>query len=130
MAIETIKLSEKERQQLITLKRKTKIENWNVLCRWALCLSLAEKSIPPHEELASDSSLEMTWKTFSGGKEEVYLALLRTRAHIDKVDISGDELGFFRIHLNRGISFLNSNTNNSITETVNNPSTIVSHSST
>ena len=108
MTIETIKLSEKERTQLITLKKKTKIENWNVLCRWALCMSLAEKSIPPHEELASDSSVEMTWKTFTGaGNEEIYLALLRERAHLDQIDISENELAFFRIHLNRGISFLN-----------------------
>jgi len=113
MAIETIKLSEKERTQLITLKKKTKIENWNVLCRWALCMSLAEKSIPPHEELASDSSVEMTWKTFTGaGNEEVYLALLRERAHLDQIDITENELGFFRIHLNRGISFLNSKISN------------------
>ena len=107
MTIETIKLSEKERTQLITLKKKTKIENWNVLCRWALCMSLAEKSIPPHEELSSDSSVEMTWKTFTGGNEEIYLALLRERAHLDNVDISENELDFFRTHLNRGISFLN-----------------------
>jgi len=113
MTIETIKLSEKERTQLITLKKKTKIENWNVLCRWALCMSLAEKSIPPHEELASDSSVEMTWKTFTGaGNEEIYLALLRERAHRDKIDISENEASFLRVHLNRGISFLNSKTSN------------------
>lgn len=120
MSIETIKLSEKERQQLITLKRKTKIENWNVLCRWALCLSLAEKSIPPHEELASDSSLEMTWKTFSGGKEELYISLLRERAYHDRIDIIENELSFLRIHLNRGISFLNSSSLYGITNLLKN----------
>lgn len=106
MSIETIKLSEKERQQLITLKRKTKIEHWNVLCRWALCMSLADKSIPPHEELASDSSLEMTWKTFTGGKEELYLSILRERIYKDGLNINNDEHKLIRTHINRGISFL------------------------
>ena len=70
--IETVKVSEKAKVQLITLKRKTGIQNWNVLCRWALCLSLAEKSIPPDENIVTDSSIEMTWPT--------------TAAHSDRLD--------------------------------------------
>ncbi|WP_435947067.1 DndE family protein [Dryocola sp. BD586] len=34
MSIDNVRLSEKAKQQLITLKRRTGIENWNVLCRW------------------------------------------------------------------------------------------------
>ncbi|MBT6051959.1 DNA sulfur modification protein DndE [Candidatus Peregrinibacteria bacterium] len=113
MAIESIRLSEKERLQLITLKKRTKIENWNTLCRWALCISLAEKSPPPHEELSSDSNIEMTWKTFTGGgNEEIYLALLKMRASQDEVVISNNELAYVRLHINRGISYLISTTTN------------------
>jgi len=43
--IETIRISEKGKQQLIQLKRKTGIDNWHTLCRWAFCISLAEPSI-------------------------------------------------------------------------------------
>lgn len=44
--IETVRVSEKAKVQLITLKRRTGIQNWNVLCRWALCSSLAESLNP------------------------------------------------------------------------------------
>ena len=79
--IDIVRVSEKGKIQLITLKRRTGIQNWNSLCRWALCVSLKEDSEPPNEEIPSDSSIEMTWKTFTGGDEEIYLALVKFRAH-------------------------------------------------
>ena len=69
--IDIIRLSEKQKQQLIVLKRRTGIENWNVLCRWALCLSLADPTEPPKEDIPTDSNVEMTWKTLTGGESEV-----------------------------------------------------------
>lgn len=107
MAIETIHLSEKAKTQLLTLKRKTGIQHWNVLCRWAFCASLAEGSIPPDEDIPSDSSVEMTWRTFGGTHAPIYLGLLRIRAKRDKFPLSqANELYYFRLHLHRGISYL------------------------
>jgi len=106
--IETVRLSEKAKSQLSTLKRKTGIQNWNVLCRWGFCLSLAEKSVPPEEIIPSDSSVEMTWKTFTGGREEIYWGLLLVRARRDGIRLEREALGkYFRLHLHRGISYLN-----------------------
>ncbi len=106
--IETVRLSEKAKTQLSTLKRKTGIQNWNVLCRWGFCLSLAEKSAPPDESIPSDSSVEMTWKTFTGGREEIYWGLLLVRARRDGIRLEREALGkYFRLHLHRGISYLN-----------------------
>jgi DNA sulfur modification protein DndE len=106
--IETVRLSEKAKTQLSTLKRKTGIQNWNVLCRWGFCLSLAEKSAPPEETIPSDSSVEMTWKTFTGGREEIYWGLLLVRARRDGIRLEREALGkYFRLHLHRGISYLN-----------------------
>lgn len=106
--IETVRLSEKAKTQLSTLKRKTGIQNWNVLCRWGFCLSLAEKSVPPEETIPSDSSVEMTWKTFTGGREEIYWGLLLVRAKRDGIRLEREALGkYFRLHLHRGISYLN-----------------------
>lgn len=106
--IETVRLSEKARQQLISLKRKTGIQNWNVLCRWAFCLSLAERSVPPREEIPSDSSVEMSWRVFTGGLENVYWGLLVVRAHRDGISPEREKLvECFRLHLHRGISYLN-----------------------
>ena len=105
--IETVRVSEKAKIQLITLKRRTGIQNWNVLCRWALCTSLAEKSEPPNEEIPSDSSIEMTWKTFSGGEEELYLALIQLRATKSGLHLERESMNrYFRLHLHRGISYL------------------------
>ena len=105
--IETVRVSEKAKIQLITLKRRTGIQNWNVLCRWALCTSLAEKSEPPNEEIPSDSSIEMTWNTFSGGEEELYLALIQLRATKSGLHLERESMNrYFRLHLHRGISYL------------------------
>jgi len=107
MAIETIHLSEKAKSQLLTLKRKTGILHWNVLCRWAFCTSLAEPSPPPDEEIPSDSSVEMTWKTFGGVYAPVYLGLLRERSKSDNYPLNdNNEIYYFRLHLHRGISYL------------------------
>ncbi len=105
--IETVRVSEKAKVQLITLKRRTGIQNWNVLCRWALCSSLAEKSEPPNEDIPSDSSIEMTWKTFTGGEEELYLALVQLRATKASIPLEKENVTrYFRLHLHRGISYL------------------------
>ncbi len=109
--IETVRLSEKARIQLITLKRRTGLQNWNVLCRWAFCVSLAEPSVPPKEEIPSDSSVEMSWKVFTGGAEDVYWSLLVVRAKRDSIPLDKDRLlEYFRLHLHRGISYLNGST--------------------
>jgi len=109
MNIETIRLSEAAKTKLVTLKRRTGVQHWNVLCRWAFCISLAEPSPPPFEDIPSDSSVEMSWKVFSGAFPELYLALLRERAHRDGVTLSHEnELAYFRLHLHRGISYLSS----------------------
>ncbi|PSU99253.1 DNA sulfur modification protein DndE [Photobacterium kishitanii] len=107
MSIETVRLSEKAKGQLVTVKKKTKIDNWNVLCRWALMLSLKEESIPPHEDIITNSNVEMTWKVFGGEFSDIYLAVLRQRIKKDFGKINEDELNYhFKLHLHRGISYL------------------------
>jgi DNA sulfur modification protein DndE len=108
--IESVRVSEKGKQQLIQIKRKTGIENWNALCRWALCLSLAEKSIPPEETIGNFSNIEMNWKTFCGGSEDIYSAIIRVRLYRDNVDTI-DYTKWFYVHLHRGISYLNRSCN-------------------
>jgi DNA sulfur modification protein DndE len=106
--IENVRISEKARNQLITLKKRTGIQNWNVLCRWALCLSLRETTPPPFENVIADSSVEMTWRTFTGGLENLYMALVISRAKKDGISLDKVELNnYFKLHLHRGISYLN-----------------------
>jgi len=70
-------------------------------------MSVAQKSVPPDENIPSDSSVEMTWKTFSGGDEDVYWGLLLVRAEQDGIEMKRTTLvHYFRLHLHRGISYL------------------------
>lgn len=107
MSIEIVRLSEKAKGQLITVKKNTKIDNWNVLCRWALMLSLKEESIPPHEDIVTNSNVEMTWKVFGGEFSDIYLAMLKQRIYLDYGKVDEDELYYhLKLHLHRGISYL------------------------
>jgi len=102
--IDIIRLSEKQKQQLITLKRKTGIENWNVLCRWALCKSLADPTVPPKEDIPSDSNVEMTWRTFAGSEHKIYESIVLFRS---KKDMVGENIhDFIKRHISRGLNSL------------------------
>lgn len=107
MPVEHIRLSRTARDQLITLKRRTGIDHWNVLCRWALCRSLAEDAPPPAARLPADSNVEMTWKVFAGPYGDELWALLRQRCHNDGLPLDDDTMAAqFRLHLHRGIGYL------------------------
>ncbi len=110
MAIEHIRLSQQAKDQLIKLKRVTGIEHWNVLCRWALCLSLAEQSVPPASKIPADSNVEMSWKVFAGRYADLYIALVRERCVRDGLGTDPEMIAQqFRLHLHRGISYLAGN---------------------
>jgi DNA sulfur modification protein DndE len=110
MAIEHIKLSRQAKDQLIKLKRVTGIEHWNVLCRWAFCVSLAEHSVPPPARIPADSNVEMSWRVFGGRLADLYLALLKERCLRDGLPTDPETLAQqFRLHLHRGISYLFAN---------------------
>jgi DNA sulfur modification protein DndE len=107
MSIKQIKLSAQGREQLIRLKTKTGIAQWNILCRWAFCLSLKQASSPTPIEAPADSNVEMTWQVFGGDAQELYLAMLKERCHQDKLGTSDDVLlRQFRLHLHRGLGYL------------------------
>ncbi|MGI5485418.1 DNA sulfur modification protein DndE [Microtetraspora malaysiensis] len=107
MSLDTIRLSQPAKDQLIKLKRVTGIKNWNVLCRWSLALSLQDPSPPLVKEIVSDSNVEMTWRTFAGQYSDVYLALLKQRCMSDGQLPTDERLGkLLNIHLHRGIGYL------------------------
>ncbi|MEO9322235.1 DNA sulfur modification protein DndE [Nocardioides sp. C4-1] len=107
MSVEHVKLTKTARDQLITLKRRTGITQWNVLCRWALCRSLAEPAPPPQAKLVLDSNVEMTWRVFAGPLGDELWALVRWRCHVDGVDLDEESMANqFRLHLHRGIGYL------------------------
>jgi len=107
MIVKQIKLSQQSRDHLARLKGKTGIKNWNVLCRWALCYSLSEKTIPTDIPIASDSNLEMSWYTFAGEYSDLYDALMK--AWCLSMNLPTDEgtlAKYFKLNLERGIAHL------------------------
>lgn len=107
MIIETIRISQQGKEQLIRLKRFTGIMNWNVLCRWAFLVSIAEKSTPQYSDFNLDSSVEMTWRVFAGKNHEIYTAILVQRCKNDNLELSQENLQkYFKLHLHRGIGYL------------------------
>ena len=107
MIIKQIKLSNVSKDRLGRLKGKTGIKNWNVLCRWALCYSLSENTIPTDLPIIADSNVEMSWYTFGGEYSDIYDALMI--AWCKKMNLPTDEetiSKYFKLHLERGIAHL------------------------
>lgn len=105
--IDVIRLGSATKTRLSTLKRRTGIENWNVLCRWAFCLSLQESDPVGERHDDVGISVEMTWKTFGGELADIYEAMLVHRATEDRIDFK--ELtasAYLRRHITRGVSRL------------------------
>ncbi len=107
MSIKQFRLSSQAKDQLIRLKTKTGIEHWNILCRWAFCLSLREPTPPTPIDVPADSNVELTWHTFGGEHHELYMALLKERCVRDGLEPTDRVLSRqFRLHLHRGVGYL------------------------
>lgn len=107
MIVKQVRLSQQAKDKLSRLKGKTGIKNWNVLCRWALCYSLREDTIPADIPIVADSPLEMSWFTFSGEYSEVYDALIKEWCIEKKLGDDEETMAkYFRLHLERGIAYL------------------------
>jgi len=105
--VDRVRISQAAKDQLIKLKRVTKIDQWNILCRWALCRSLAEPTPPSPVPIPADSNVEMTWQVFGGDSADMLLIALKQRCYNDGLSTDCDTLAAqFRLHLHRGIGYL------------------------
>lgn len=107
MIIKQIKLTNVSKDRLGRLKGKTGIKNWNVLCRWALCYSLSENTMPTDIPIVADSNVEMSWYTFGGEYSGIYDAIMV--AWCKKMGLPTDEetlTKYFKLHIERGIAHL------------------------
>jgi DNA sulfur modification protein DndE len=83
------------------------VENWNILCRWALCCSLRERAVPPRPASATDGGVEMSWKVFAGESADQLAAIIFQRASADGFTDSPDGAALcLRAHLHRGLGYL------------------------
>jgi DNA sulfur modification protein DndE len=105
--MERIKLNASARNQLAALKRRTSIEHNNALCRHALCISLANPSVPPDETFSFSGGIEIDWRTLTGGQDALYHNLLVVRLLSDGKRITEDAVRqTFVQHVHRGLSYL------------------------
>lgn len=105
--IDRLRLTASAKQQLITLKRRTGIEHYNVICRHALCASLSNPAPAPDEHLQFANGLEIEWKTFTGDADATYLNLLIVRSLADEGDASAATVRrTLSQHVHRGLSYL------------------------
>lgn len=105
--IETLRLSERGKEQLIKLRRSTGIKHWNALCRWALCVSLADERPVGNARIVADSNVELSWKVLTGEWSDVYFALLQQRCKVDSCSNDATSLNMLlRRHVHRGIAML------------------------
>lgn len=110
--IERVRISQTAEEQLNKLKRNTKIKQWNILCRWALCRSLAESSPPSPVPIKTDSKVEIAWDTFGGEIADLLLITLKQRCHQDGLATDNETLKQqFTLHLHRGIGYLAGDSN-------------------
>src|SRR6476620_7578949 len=91
ISIKQVRVSSQAKEQLIRLKTRTGVGQWNVMCRWALCVSMREPTPPSPVEVPADSNVEMSWHVFGGEQHELYLALVKERCEADGLG-SSDEV--------------------------------------
>ena len=104
---DTVRLDAETKLRLMTLKKRTGIANWNVLCRWAFCLSLADETPVRERNENNVGAVEMTWKTFAGDEELVYRFMLVERCRKEQANVEKDLLSTtLRQHISRGAARL------------------------
>lgn len=105
--MERIKLNSAARNQLTTLKRRTGIEHNNAICRHALCISLANPSVPPNETFSFGGGIEIDWRTLTGGQDALYYNLLAVRLLSEGKRVNDESIRqTFLLHVHRGLSYL------------------------
>ena len=102
--VQNIRVSQRGKEALQRLKTRTGIENWNVLCRWAVCASLAMDTPPPRWISQEESNIDMDWKTFGGEQADILSGLISLSAEKHGETKPEAIPAFFRAHLERGIN--------------------------
>lgn len=104
MKFSRIKLSSKSQNLLGRLKSRTGLTP-NLLARFALCLSIKEKSAPILDQYDKDGS-EIEPGILFGEYEDLYMGLMKNRLKKDgrnELEIESELNDMTRCHINRGV---------------------------
>ena len=104
--LEALKTTTHIKNVLSSIKRVTGIEYWNVICRWALCISLKQKSLPRLVEEKLDG-VEIDYDVFVGKNNSIYTQLLINNLMKHNIEITKSNMyKYLYAHVNRGVSIL------------------------
>ena len=109
LTIDNLKTSTNLKNSLTRIKTNTGIANWNVICRWALCLSLKQTSLPREVDEKLDG-VEIDYDILVGKNKTIYTQLLINNLITHKVEINKRNLTkFLNAHVNRGANIIYTN---------------------
>ena len=107
--IDLLRTSANVRNSLTRIKTITGIPNWNIICRWALCLSLKQTSLPREVDEKLDG-IEIDFDTLVGKNKSIYTQLLINNLISHKVEIDRKNLTkYLYAHVNRGVNIMYTN---------------------
>lgn len=106
ISIDTVFTSQNNKNALNRLKGVTGIKYWNILCRYAFCISIKEISLPRVLDEKNDG-VEMNFETFAGKEKAIYVSLLVNNLLKNNIQINNQNLAkYLRVHISRGINVL------------------------
>ena len=109
LTIDNLKTSSNVRYSLLRIKTITGISNWNIICRWALCLSLKQTSLPREVEEKLDG-VEIDYDTLVGKNKSVYTQLLINNLVTHNLAVDKKNLTkYLYAHVNRGVNIIYTN---------------------
>jgi len=109
LTIDILRTSSNVKSSLTRIKTITGISNWNIICRWALCLSLKQTSLPREVEEKLDG-VEIDYETLVGKNKSIYTQLLINNLVAHKVTVDKKNLTkYLYAHVNRGVNIIYTN---------------------
>ena len=107
--LDTVRSTSNVKNTLVRLKQLTGIETWNVLCRWAFCLSIKQENLPREIEETLDG-VEIDYEVFAGKNKDIYTQLLVNNLLRFKIEVNKRNLSkYLYAHINRGVNILYTN---------------------
>ena len=104
--IEKLRTTSNIKNILTRLKSITGSQYWNVICRWGLCASLKQSTLPRLVEEKLDG-VEIDYDIFVGKNKIIYTQLLLNNLKKHNVELTKDNIyKYLYAHVNRGVSIL------------------------